>query len=232
VAYPYLPGSGTDVFKGVSVFTGLLLSLGASGVVNQVMSGLVVVYSRSVRAGEYVRVGDTEGTVTEIGMLSTKMLTRRKEEITIPNAVLVGTVTTNFSRQEKEGGAVVATSVTIGYDAPWRQVHAMLLMAAERTPGVLRDPGPRVLQRSLSDFFVQYDLLVRIEHAEERFIVLSELHSNIQDAFNEFGVQIMSPHFEGQPEGRITVPRTKWFESPAAPAAPPSATRKGSALRE
>lgn len=217
VAYPYLPGSDTDVFKGVSVFAGVLISLGASGVVGQVMSGLVVVYSRAVRVGEYVKVGDHEGTVTEIGMLSTKIITPRREEVTIPNTVLVATTTTNYSRQEAEGGAVVRTTMTIGYDAPWRQVHAMLLQAAEKTSLVRREPKPFVLQAALSDFYVEYALIVRIEHAPQRFQMLSELHANIQDIFNQHGVQIMSPHFEGQPESRVVVPPAKWHEAPAEP---------------
>jgi small-conductance mechanosensitive channel len=220
VAYPYLPGSETDVFKGVSVFAGVLISLGASGVVGQVMSGLVVVYSRAVRVGEYVKVDEHEGTVTEIGMLSTKILTPRREEITIPNTVLVGTTTTNYSRQEAEGGAVVRTVLTIGYDAPWRQVHAMLLAAADKTALVRKEPKPFVLQAALSDFFVEYALMVRIEHAAQRFQMLSQLNANIQDEFNRHGVQIMSPHFEGQPEDRIVVPPGKWHEAPASPPEP------------
>jgi small-conductance mechanosensitive channel len=216
VAYPYIPGSSSDAFKGVSVFLGLVISLGSAGIANQIMSGFVAIYSRALRPGEYVRVGEIEGVVREVGMLSTKIETRRREEITIPNAVLVSHTTTNFSRLAKGEGAVVDTSVTIGYDAPWRQVHSLLLLAAERTAGVLREPAPFVLQRALSDFYVEYVLRFRIERPEERAQILSALHAQIQDAFNEFGVQILSPHFEGQPAEPAVVPRARWFAAPAA----------------
>lgn len=215
VAYPYIPGSGTDAFKGVSVFVGLMISLGSAGLINQLMSGLVVVYSRACKPGEYVRVGEIEGVVSQVGVLSTKIITRKREEITVPNAVLTGSSMTNYSRLAGEQGAIVGTTVTIGYDAPWRQVHAMLLMAAERTTGIRAEPKPFVLQRSLSDFYVEYELRFHLDRPETRIIVLSELHAHIQDAFNEFGVQIMSPHFEGQPEGRVLVPRSQWHAMPA-----------------
>ena len=215
IAYPYLPGAHTEAFKGVSVFVGLMLSLGSAGMVGQVVGGLVVVYSRAFRTGEYVRIGEYEGEIREIGILSTKMLTMKQEEITIPNAVLVGSTTVNFSRHTGGGGSILTTTVTIGYDVAWRQVHALLLLAAERTSGVLQDPKPRVLQRSLSDFYVEYQLLFRINLPEQRYAILSELHGQIQDAFNEYDVQIMSPHFEAQPETAIVVPKADWRKPPA-----------------
>jgi small-conductance mechanosensitive channel len=221
VAYPYIPGSSTDAFKGVSVFVGLMISLGSAGLVNQVMSGLVVIYSRALRVGEFVRVGDDVGTVSEVGMLSTKILTRKREEITIPNAVMVGTKTVNYSRHADDAGGVVGTTLTIGYDAPWRQVHAMLLQAAAQTAGVRKDPAPRVWQKALSDFYVEYELVFNLDHPEERTPILSELHMYIQDAFNEQGVQIMSPHFETQPKEKVFVPKSQWFagsaETPSKP---------------
>ncbi len=216
VAYPYLPGSGTAAFQGVSVFIGLMVSLGSSGIVSQLLGGLVVVYTRAFSVGEYVRIGEHEGTVTEIGALAAKVQTRRKEEITIPYSVLVSSATVNYSRQAKSvGGARVMTQVAIGYDAPWRQVEAMLLGAAKKTRMVLGEPAPLVLKTNLSDFAIEYQLIVSIARAEERYLMLSELHSNILDAFNEHGVQIMTPHFEGQPEGAVVVPRTRWFQAPA-----------------
>jgi small-conductance mechanosensitive channel len=215
VAYPFIPGSGTDAFKGVSVFVGLMVSLGSAGLINQVMSGLVVIYSRALKPGEYVRVGDDEGLVTEVGMLSTKMVTWKREEITIPNAVMVSTKTVNYSRLAADSGDVVSTAVTIGYDTPWRQVHAMLMLAAERTTGVRKDPRPRIMQRALADFYVEYQLVVNLDRPEDRAQVLSELHAQIQDAFNEFGVQIMSPHFQYQPSDKVFVPKSQWFTEPA-----------------
>lgn len=226
IAYEYIPGSDADAFKAIGIFTGLIVSLGSAGLVNHLMSGLVIVYSRALRPGDLVQSGDIVGVVSEVGLLSIKLVSVRGEEITIPNAVLAGTTVTNYSRLAGESGAVVSASVTIGYDQPWRQVHALLLLAAERTPRVRREPAPYVLQRGLSDFAVQYELRVHIEAPEERFRVLSDLHGRIQDAFNEFGVQIMSPAFESQPERSVVVPKSRWF---TAPAGPPKDAHGGSA---
>ena len=216
VAYPYIPGSNTEAFKGVSVLVGLMITLGSTGLINQIISGLFVIYSRSVRPGDYVRIGDTEGQVIDVGFLATKLMTPRQEEITLPHSVLVGTGTTNYSRLAEEQGVVVTISVTIGYDVPWRQVHALLLLGAARTRGIRSAPAPRVLQRELSDFSVQYHLVAHLREGEKRGEVMSELHAQIQDAFNEFGAQIMSPHFESQPEKKIVVPRAEWHAAPAA----------------
>jgi small-conductance mechanosensitive channel len=214
VAYPYIPGSGSNVFKGVSVFAGVMLSLGSTGLVNHAMGGLVLMYSRAFRRGEYVRIGDTEGIVLDLGMLSTKVRTYRGEVISLPNAVAVAARTVNYSRTESP---MLSTSVSIGYDAPWRQVHALLLLAAERTAGLKRDPGPFVLQRALDDFFVEYELNAYLEDTERRPYVLSQMLANIQDCFNEHGVQILSPHYESQPSTRVVVPKEQWHRMPAPP---------------
>lgn len=215
VAYPYIPGSSSEAFKGISVFLGLMLSLGSAGMVGQVVGGLVVVYSGAFRTGEYVKIGEFEGFIREIGVLSTKLMTLKQEEITIPNAVLVGTTTINYSRNTEGGSAVMSTTITIGYDTPWRQVHGLLLLAAERTGTVIQDPPPRVLQRALSDFYVEYQLLFRINNSSQRYQVLSDLHAQIQDAFNEYDVQIMSPHFVEQPENVVVVAKSDWCKPPA-----------------
>jgi small-conductance mechanosensitive channel len=222
LAFPYLPGSNTDAFKGVSVFVGLMVSLGSSGVVTQVMSGLTLTYSRALRAGDYVRVGDVEGTVTHLGSLSMKLRTARNEEITIPNAVVVANQTVNFSRLADSDGVFTPTTLTIGYDTPWRQVEAMLLEAAARTPGVRSTPAPRVRQLGLRDFYVEYVLLVALVEQSQRFVVLDRLHGHIQDSFNERGVQIMSPNYEADPAAPKIVPRGQWFAEPAQPPAPPA----------
>ena len=214
VAYPYIPGSGTDAFKGVSVLVGLMLSLGSAGFVNQVMSGLVLIYSRALRVGEFVRVGEDIGVVSEIGMLSTKILTYKREEITIPSGVMVGAKILNYSRQASGPGAVLGTTVTIGYEAPWRLVHSMLLDAASETDGIRKDPVPRVLQRALSDFFVEYELIFNVDDPAKRLLILSELHTHIQDHFNEESVQMMTPHYESQPHERVFVPKSQWFPKP------------------
>ena len=214
-SYPYLPGSDSDAFKGVSVFVGLVVSLGSSGIVNQVMSGMTLTYSRALRLGDFVRIGDIEGTVTHLGNLSTKVKTPAREDITIPNAVVVSTPITNYSRFAAAEGVLVPTTVTIGYAVPWRQVHALLLLAAERTAGIRRTPLPIVRQANLRDFHVEYVLLVCLEQPHLRYLTLGALRANIQDAFNEFGVQIMAPNYEADPEAPKIVPRDKWFAAPA-----------------
>lgn len=223
VAYPFLPGSDSEAFKGVSVFLGLLITLGSSGMVGHLMSGLVLVYSRALKPGDFVRVNDIEGTVTEVGALSVKIANYRQEEITIPNAVVVGTTVKNYTRLGADAGPPMTSSVTIGYDAPWRVVHEMLLAAADRTTGIRKQPAPFVVQSELSDFFVVYQLVARLEWAAPRIEVLSRLHQNIQDAFNERGIQIMSPHFEGQPENRVMVPKSRWSQAPNDPSGPAGA---------
>ena len=213
--YPYLPGSDSDAFKGVSVFVGLLLSIGSAGTVNQAVSGLMLMYSRALRVGDYVQIGETVGTVVTLGMFSTRIRTPFGEIVSLPNAVIVGTTTKNYSREDETGGVLLTTTVTIGYNAPWRQVHAMLIEAARRTAGLLQDPPPRVLQRSLSDYYVEYLLGARIVEPNRRIAVLDELHRNIQDVFNEYGVQIMSPHYVADPAEKVWVPKENWHEAPA-----------------
>lgn len=217
VAYPYIPGSQTDAFKGISVFIGLVVSLGSTGIINQIMSGLFVVYSKALKTGEWVRVNDTEGEVLEVGLLAAKIRTIEGQEVTIPNTVLVSTLTTNYTRLGHPDGMIISSTVTIGYDVPWRQVYALLLRAAACTPGVRKQPEPYVLQRQLSDFYVEYTLIARIDDEKRRIEILSDLHSQIQDAFNEFGVQIMSPHYMVQPEGAVVVPPSKWHVPPSKP---------------
>ena len=213
LAYPYIPGSRSDAFKGISVFVGLVISLGSTGIINQIMSGLFVVYSKALKTGEWVKVNETEGEVLEVGLLAAKIRTIEGQEVTIPNSVLVSTSTTNYTRL----GMVISSTVTIGYDAPWRQVHALLLRAADRTPNLRKRPQPYVVQRELSDFYVQYTLVARLEDERHRIESLSVLHSQIQDAFNEFGVQIMSPHYMVQPDTRVGVAPAKWHAPPADP---------------
>jgi len=218
LAYPYLPGSGSEAFKGVSVFTGLVISLGSAGLVNQAMSGLVLMYARAFAPGDYVRIGDTEGTVVSLGLLSTKIATFKDEEVTIPNAVLVAATTKNFSRSPTQHGVLLHTSVTIGYNTPWRQVHELLRRAALRTPGLSQEPTPFVLQRTMSDFYIEYEINAYLERPSARLDTLNALHANIQDSFNEFGVQIMSPHYLDRASRPIVVPPDRESPPPAPPA--------------
>lgn len=219
MAYPYLPGSGTDAFKGLSVLLGLMVSLGATSVIGQGAAGLILTYTRTLRVGEFVRVGDYEGTVTEVGMFTTTIRTGLGEVLTLPNSMITGSVTKNYSRIVQGPGYVVDTVVTIGYDTPWRQVEAMLLEAARRTDGVLQTPMPQVFQTALSDFYPEYRLVAQAIPSEPRprAQLLSLLHANIQDVFNEYGVQIMSPHYLGDPEQPKWVPKEQWHAAPSKP---------------
>jgi small-conductance mechanosensitive channel len=215
-AYPYLPGAQSDVFKGLSVLLGLMVSLGSAGIVNQLMSGIVVTYSRAFHKGDFVKIGDLTGTVVSVDTLSVKLTNVRQEEVTIPNAVVVGSVVCNYSNHEGKPAAFLTASVTIGYDTPWRQVQVMLALAAARTRHTLDTPPPFVLQRALSDFYIEYDLHVAVANPNLRPVILSELHSHIVDVFNEYDVQIMSPHFMNQPATNVVVPRDGWYAAPAA----------------
>jgi len=216
VAYPYLPGSGSDAFKGISLFAGLLVTLGSSGIASQWMSGIVLVYSRALQPGDMIRTGDNEGVVISLGLLSTKIRTATGELVTIPSSAIVSGSIRNFTRPGDGTGTQISTVVTIGYDAPWRQVHAMLLEAAKRTQGLRDDPSPFVLQRALNDFYVEYELVARIDDPLERPFILTRLNGNVQDVFNEFGVQIMSPHFVAQPERPVVIQKYNWFAAPAS----------------
>jgi small-conductance mechanosensitive channel len=215
MAYPYLPGSHTEAFKGLSVMVGLMVSIGASGIVGQIASGLILVYTYALKRGEYVRINDCEGTVTELSLFVTRLRTGMGEEIAIPNALVLGNVTRNFSRIRNSAGRsgyVLDTTVTIGYDVPWRQVHAMLIEAATATPEILDDPAPYVVQTALSDFYVAYKLVVNVgtDVPSARAKVASDLHAAIQDAFNRNGVQIMSPHYFSDPSSPKLVAKENW----------------------
>ena len=220
MAYPYLPGSDSEAFKGVSVLVGLMLSLGASNVVSQGASGLILTYSRTFRIGEYVRIGDHEGTVTDLGIFNTRLRTGMGEEITLANSTVFGAVTRNYSRTVKGNGYILDTTVTIGYDTPWRQVEAMLLEAAGKTHGLSHEPAPRVYQTALSDYYPEYRLVCQAtaEQPRTRAQTLSDLHANIQDTFNRYGVQIMSPHYVLDPASEKVVPEDRKYAAPAKPA--------------
>ena len=215
MAFPYLPGSGTAAFQGVSVVLGVMISLGSTTIVGQVFSGFMLLYARVFKVGDFVRIGDVEGTVEAQGLFATKISTPWNDEISIPNAVVASFTLRNYSRSKGSDGPLLATRVTIGYDAAWRQVEALLLLAADRTEGLKKSPAPFVRHWSLSDFYVEYELNAHIERPVERIAVLTALHANVQDAFNEHGVQIMSPHYLGDPESAKVVPPAKWYPAPA-----------------
>src|SRR5262252_1531201 len=216
MAHPYLPGAGSEAFKGLSVLVGLMLSLGVSSLVGQAAGGFIVTFGHMLRPGEFVRVGEVEGAVVDVGMFSTRFRTPLDEEVNVPNSLLLSSITKNFSRPATSHAPLLETSVTIGYNAPWRQVHAMLLEAAARTDLLEREPAPQVFQTALSDFYVQYSLRVRLRDRSRRPEALSTLNGNVQDVFNKYGVQIMSPHYVLDPAAAVLVPKERWFDPPAA----------------
>jgi small-conductance mechanosensitive channel len=212
MAYPYLPGSGSQAFQGLSVLVGLMVSLGGASSIGQAVSGLIVMYTGTLKLGEYVRIGDQEGTVTELGAFQTRLRTGMGQELVLPNSMIVGSVVCNYSRVVNGKGFVVDAVVTIGYDAPWRQVHALLIKAAEATPEVAAEPRPVVFQTALNDFYVEYRVVCHAisDQPLPRAVVMSRLHASIQDAFNAAGVQIMSPHYLGDPATPKVVPKEQW----------------------
>ncbi|MCQ3922943.1 MAG: mechanosensitive ion channel protein MscS [Rhodocyclaceae bacterium] len=219
MAYPYLPGSHTEAFKGLSVLLGLMVSIGASGVIGQIASGMMIVYTYALKKGEYVRIQDYEGTVTELDLFVTRLRTGMGEEISLPNAFVLANVTRNFSRASAGKAYVLDVTVTIGYDTPWRQVHAMLLEAAGSIPEILSTPPAYVVQTALADFYVAYKLIVQVdsEVPATRARIASDLHAAIQDSFNRYGVQIMSPHYMDDPQTPKVVAVSSWAPRPARP---------------
>jgi small-conductance mechanosensitive channel len=193
VAFPYIPGSSTGAFQGVTVLAGLMVSLGSTSLVGQMASGIVLAYSRVFRVGDFVRFGEHVGTVVGFSLLATKLRTTRNDEISVPNSLFASATTVNYSRYAEEG-SFLATKLTLGYDIPWRRVHELLLGAARRTDGVRSEPPPAVLQTSLSDFYIEYELRAAVHEPERRQAVLSILHANILDDFAAAGVAILSPH--------------------------------------
>lgn len=208
IIFPYLPGSDSGVFQGVSVFLGLLVSLGSSSAISNIVAGLVITYMRPFKDGDRIQIGEVTGVVVEKSLLVTRLRTVKNEEITIPNSAVLSGNTTNFSVVAKSEGLIIHTTVTIGYDVPWRDVQAALLESASRTGNLLAGKAPFVLQTSLDDFYVAYQLNVYTAAAEAVAPIYSELHQHIQDVFAERGIEIMSPHYRAERDGNeITIPK-------------------------
>lgn len=206
VIFPYLPGSDSPAFQGVSVFLGLLISLGSSSAIGNIIAGLVIIYMRAFKLGDRVKIGETTGDVIEKTMLVTKLKTIKNEEVTIPNSAILNGKTINYS-SVGEPGLILHTSVTIGYDAPWRKVHELLIGAVQKTEFLKMDPAPFVLQTSLDDFYVSYQINGYTDQPQKSAFILSNLHANIQDGFNEAGIEIMSPHYRANRIGdNLTFP--------------------------
>ncbi|CAL1521117.1 mechanosensitive ion channel family protein [Chitinophaga sp. MM2321] len=204
VIYPYLPGSDTKIFQGVSVFVGILFSLGSSSAISNVVAGFVITYMRPFKIGDMVRIGEITGEVIEKTLLVTRLRTLKNEEITVPNASILNGHTINFTSSSKDLGLVLHTTVTIGYDVPWKQVHELLISAALAAEGVLKDRKPFVLQTSLDDFAVAYEINAYTDQSLLMPQIYSSLHQQIQDHFNAAGIEIMSPHYYAHRDGGAT----------------------------
>ena len=217
IAYPYIPGSDSEAFKGIGVVVGLMFSLGSASIIGNLVAGLGIAFRRAFRVGDRVRIGDTVGEVTQVELLTTYLRSPKNEQIVIPNSLILNNEVVNYSALVRSGaGLIVHTNVGIGYETPWRQVEAMLIQAARRTPGIRAEPEPFVLQRSLGDFAVNYEINAYTNEPRRILATYSDLHRNILDVFNEYGVQIMTPAYEGDPAQPKLVPRDQWFMSPAA----------------
>jgi len=204
VIFPYLPGSDSDVFKGVSIFIGIIFSLGSSSVINNVMSGLVLTYMRPFKVGDRIKIGDVVGNVIEKTPFVTRIRTPKNEEVTIPNSGIMSAQTFNYTHSAQVHKLILHTEVTFGYDVPWRQVHQLLLEAAERTPNVLKDPKPFVFQTALDDFYAIYQINIYIVDADKMAVIYSELNQHIQDVFHEAGIELVVPHYAAQRDGSHT----------------------------
>lgn len=206
--YPYLPGSKSGVFQGISVFVGLIVSLGSSTVIGNIIAGLVITYMRPFKLGDRIKLNDTTGNVIEKTPLVTRIRTPKNEVVTIPNSFIMSSHTVNFSQSARDYGLIIHSEVSIGYDIPWRKTHQLLIEAALNTPGVVDDPRPFILETSLQDYYPVYQVNAYIKDANQLAQVYSDLHQNIQDRFNEEGIEIMSPHYIATRDGsETTIPK-------------------------
>jgi len=207
IVFPYLPGAKSPAFQGISIFLGVLFSLGSTSAIANIVAGVILTYMRAFKIGDRVKIADTMGDVIEKTLLITRVRTIKNVEITIANAMVLGSHIINFSASGQQEGLVLHTTVTIGYDAPWRTVHQLLLDAALSTEGILKQPAPFILQTALDDFYVHYELNAYTDQPSRMAKIYSDLHANIQDKFNAAGVEIMSPHYSSVRDGnQIAIP--------------------------
>jgi len=211
VAYPYIPGSESDAFKGVSLFLGILFSLGSTSIVGNLIAGYSMTYRRTFKIGDLVKIDDHIGQVMESKLFATRLRTPKNEEVIVPNSIVLNTHVINYSTLASNRGLILHTTVGIGYETPWRQVEGMLKLAAERTEGILKDPPAFVLQKQLGDFAVNYELNVYCNDPMNLMKHYTALHQNVLDVFNENNVQIMTPAYEGDPTEPKVVPKDQWF---------------------
>lgn len=218
LAYPFIPGSESDAFKGLSVILGLMVSLGSSNIINQAISGMIIIYSKTLKPGDFVKIKDNEGYVISTGAFNVKLKTPLNEEIIVPNSVFLDSSTVNYSRLKNNSNGVAFTvAVGLDYNVPWRQVNAMLLESARRTTSLKKDVKPYVWQTEMADYYMEYKLVVWIDHPEMKSKIRSELYANIQDVFNEYGVQIMTPRYLTIYKDKIWSPKEEWYMEPADP---------------
>jgi small-conductance mechanosensitive channel len=217
MGYPYIPGSSSDAFKGVTIFIGVLFSLGSSSVIGNIMAGYTLVYRRAFKVGDRVKIHDHVGDVLERRILVTRLQTLKNEEVIIPNSEILNSHVVNYSSMANEQGLILHITAGIGYETPWRQVEAMLLEAASRTPGLLKKPPPFVLQLALGDFCVTYELNVYCNRPNDMTKLYTLLSQHILDVFNEYGVQIMTPAYMADTEQPKIVPKDQWYIPPAKP---------------
>ncbi len=220
VAYPYVPGSGTDAFKGISIFIGVLFSLGSSSAIANGIAGYLMTYRRAFRVGDRVQIGSTLGDVIETRVQVTHLRTAKNEEVIVPNSNILNNEVINYSSLARSDGLILHTTVGIGYEIPWRQVEAMLMMAAERTEGLMKEPLPFVRQLALADFAVTYEINAYCDNAQAMFSLYDALHRNVLDVFNEYGIQIMTPAYRADPEAPKLVAKDNWFSAPAVRTTP------------
>ncbi|MFG6409634.1 mechanosensitive ion channel family protein [Bacteroides acidifaciens] len=215
--YPYLPGASSGVFQGISVFVGLIVSLGSSTVIGNIIAGLVITYMRPFKMGDRIKLNDTIGNIIEKTPLVTRIRTPKNEVVTVPNSFIMSSHTVNYSTSAREYGLIIHTEVSIGYDVPWRRVNPLLIEAALNTPGVVDDPRPFVLETSLSDWYPVYQINAYIKDANRMSQIYSDLYQNIQDKFNEAGIEIMSPHYMAVRDGNeTTIPKDDLRNSDSA----------------
>lgn len=204
VAFPYLPGGKSPAFQGVSIFIGVLISIGSGSAIGNVISGIILTYTRAFRIGDRVKIGDQMGDVIEKSMFVTRLRTIKNEDIVIPNSMVMSAHVVNYTEGKNSGGLILYTTITIGYDAPWKTVHQLMIDAALRTDGILQQPSPFVFQTALNDFNVAYQINAYTDRPSEMARIYSDLHRHIQDTFNEGGVEIMSPNYHAIRDGNQT----------------------------
>jgi small-conductance mechanosensitive channel len=218
VIYPYIPGSDTEAFKGIGIFAGALFTLGASGMAGNIVGGLALTFAGTFHVGDRVKIGDVVGDVVGTTLMLTRVRSIRNEVVTIPNSTVLAGHIVNYSTEARSLGLALVTEVTIGYDAPWRRVHDLLIEAARRTPEILAAPAPYVLQHSLNDYHVSYEIWAYTSNATDMFLTYGALHQNIQDCFNEGGIEILSPGYASLRDGNTTtIPASYRDERYAAP---------------